>query len=297
MNRVLQKSIEAVDSLETAIIYLLEADTAVTPLDNKWNERPTNDVHVCIDATAYYLETLKPQYPKCPLVLLGTIHDREATHRLFSTSHNDLLTPAHELIGNRFESAMFNMSFNDEHYVKWHLFKRLNERPKRFITPAPSDRIFYETHYRYVNFHGKSEYYVASIIAYSPSSRRFFPVTKDAKDFHQMAKTCKEHDEQFALYASIVEDSLCPYFFHVTITSGISIKLYVWADQVKELFKIRDNPLTDTGRRRPIIHWVCEHLRRRPVNPGFAEIPEYLRGINEFDIQGMHIKIESPKRR
>ena len=64
-------------------------------------------------------------------------------------------------------------------------------------------------------------------------------------------------------------------------------------EQVKSLFFARDLPMTITGRKRPILHWVKSHKRR--IKEGIdIDINKYLRGITEFEFNGTLFKITNP---
>jgi hypothetical protein len=67
----------------------------------------------------------------------------------------------------------------------------------------------------------------------------------------------------------------------------------VYEDQVKSLFYARDIPLTVTGRRRPILHWVSAH-RRRMLYGTECDVTKHLRGITEFEMHGTIFRITRP---
>jgi hypothetical protein len=64
-------------------------------------------------------------------------------------------------------------------------------------------------------------------------------------------------------------------------------------EHVKSLFYARDLPLTETGRKRPILHWVRAHERR--LKSGIEiDIAKHLRGITGFSMHGFDFKITRP---
>jgi hypothetical protein len=70
----------------------------------------------------------------------------------------------------------------------------------------------------------------------------------------------------------------------------------VYSSQIKSLFYARENPLTSSGRRRPILHWVSSHRRR--IKEGHeVDIGKHLRGISEFEMDGTLFKITRPMKR
>lgn len=67
----------------------------------------------------------------------------------------------------------------------------------------------------------------------------------------------------------------------------------VYPEQIKSLFYARQNPLSSTGRRRPILHWVASHRRR--LKEGIEiDIEKHLRGVTEFEMEGTKFSITLP---
>lgn len=277
------------DSLETVLLYLLEANQDV-PVDphHVISSMITDHALKFVTSDGYYKNTVKPQLPKNALF----IGDFSNADRIYTTHEELLIRPAHELIGNRAEIVMYCEGSPD---IRWQLWRKLESRPKGLFPTTFGDLIYYERHFRLANIFTNSYDYSINVLAWSPKANRFYSVVKSIEDAVHFKRATDECTDTFKIHASAIDDSLCSYFFHVAITGDITLTFYVDCTAVKELFKLRNGPLTTAERRRPIIHWVCEHLRKKPVNKGFAEIPEHMRGINEFDFEGFHIKITSPK--
>lgn len=71
------------------------------------------------------------------------------------------------------------------------------------------------------------------------------------------------------------------------------ITLGVGQEAVKSLFYARETPLTETGRKRPILHWVRAHQRR--IKEGVdVDVSKHLRGITKFEMHGLNLEITSP---
>lgn len=84
------------------------------------------------------------------------------------------------------------------------------------------------------------------------------------------------------------------YLWNVTANEGIAKATFgVYPEQIKSLFYAREMPMTETGRKRPILHWVAAHNRR--IKSGIdVDIDTHLRGINEFVYQGTKFTITRP---
>lgn len=84
------------------------------------------------------------------------------------------------------------------------------------------------------------------------------------------------------------------YLWNVTANEGYAKATFgVYPEEVKSLFYAREMPMTETGRKRPILHWVASHQRR--IKSGIdIDIEKYLRGVNEFVYQGTKFTITRP---
>lgn len=67
----------------------------------------------------------------------------------------------------------------------------------------------------------------------------------------------------------------------------------VYPEQIKSLFYARSLPLSTTGRKRPILHWVAAH-KRRLKNGIDINIEKYLRGTEDFTMDGTTFRITQP---
>lgn len=84
------------------------------------------------------------------------------------------------------------------------------------------------------------------------------------------------------------------YLWNVTANEGFAKATFgVYPEEVKSLFYAREMPMTETGRKRPMLHWVAAHNRR--MKSGIdVDIEKHLRGINEFVYQGTKFTITRP---
>jgi hypothetical protein len=84
------------------------------------------------------------------------------------------------------------------------------------------------------------------------------------------------------------------YLWNVAATDGNQKAMFgVYPSQIKSLFYCRKEPLSNTGRLRPILHWVRSHRRR--LKKGIdIDIEKHLRGTNKFVMDGYEFNIERP---
>lgn len=84
--------------------------------------------------------------------------------------------------------------------------------------------------------------------------------------------------------------------FNVMAQEGEAKALFgIYESQIKSLFYARKLPMTTTGRRKPILHWVKAHQRR--IKEGIdIDVKQYLRGQSEFEMNGTRFVIVSPHR-
>jgi hypothetical protein len=97
---------------------------------------------------------------------------------------------------------------------------------------------------------------------------------------------------KMVIHASIVEYARSHW--RVRIEEGAALWIATDGKGIKALASLRDAPLTDTGRRRPLLHWVKEHLRRTPGDNEVTTVREHLRGISTFALDTMKITIHEP---
>lgn len=80
-----------------------------------------------------------------------------------------------------------------------------------------------------------------------------------------------------------------------TSIKGVIAKMKFGIEEplVKSLFFARERPLTATGRKKPILHWVSEH-KRRIKEKIEVDISKYLRGTTNMVMENVQFKITSP---
>jgi hypothetical protein len=82
---------------------------------------------------------------------------------------------------------------------------------------------------------------------------------------------------------------------HVLETKKTPLTLGVAESHIKSLFYARSLPVTETGRKRPILHWVKAHARRLAEGID-VDVNRHLRGITAFEMDGLSFQIISPEK-
>jgi len=67
----------------------------------------------------------------------------------------------------------------------------------------------------------------------------------------------------------------------------------VYPEQIQSLFYARDLPMTATGRKRPILHWVASHKRRLKQGTS-VDVKKHMRGVTSFEMNGTSFEITQP---
>lgn len=126
----------------------------------------------------------------------------------------------------------------------------------------------------------------------------YFGISEDGKIVPCDSGIKRDDFELIKMYAATVIGMECDkkYLWNVsTISDGVSTTVGVYESQIKSLLYARDLPMSETGRKRPILHWVASH-RRRIKNGHDIDVKKYLRGISEFEMFGDKFTITNPKK-
>lgn len=99
-----------------------------------------------------------------------------------------------------------------------------------------------------------------------------------------------------SVWASVTLQSLADRRFCWTITAQektAKAHLGCMQEEVKSLLYARSLPMTDTGRKRPILHLVEAH-KRRMKNGTDVDVTAFLRGQQTVEIGGTVFKVQAP---
>jgi hypothetical protein len=207
--------------------------------------------------------------------------------RIYTGDFSQLLRHPSEILGDRSEAAVLHDRTGT---MKWIGLRRLTRNPG--VAVYGRAVTWYAMHFRTVVPRGVDEY-----------QRRVVPL--NAHGAPLLAKcqghiVCSEKDAQtFVLACSLIEDAqrvnslLCTVrdtSLDAVAGGAAAIRFPVPYADYQDLFKLRDGPLTPAGKRRAILHWVIEHLRRKPSG-GECEVKAHWRGIRDLCVGDLRISI------
>lgn len=266
------------DQVQEMLAYFICADNTDQTYGN-WSshrlhaKKPSGVSSFALDAGA----RLKFQ-PLSPTVAYTA--DLSDGDRLFALDPKLLLHTPQDLLGSRAEVALVC-----DGYIKWTCFRKIAKRPKG-VWVAKNGADLYEYHYRLLFPTGQSEYY-KRLAAIDKNGNSVLTIMEGTHDQGNAG------DGQYAVLASsIIEDAHRPGTFKATVTDSVGLVFPVQQGHHLDVFKLRDGPFTGT-RKRPLLHWVAKHLKRSRTKEW--PISEHLRGIHEFSIDGMKVKLEGMK--
>jgi hypothetical protein len=174
----------------------------------------------------------------------------------------------------------------------------MDKFPKHIYNGDPSSRHLFKviTVYFYKKQFQKEKGKVGKTTCY-------FSISQDgsiyqAVDTHFIARIFREQYETGPGAISLLADRLyiwnietrepnTSFGFPAMVTFGIEMEM------VKSLVYARSLPLTESGRKRPILHWVRAHQRR--MKDGIEiDIEKFLRGVTGFNMGGLEFGITRP---
>lgn len=190
-----------------------------------------------------------------------------------------LLAHPADIVGDGLEVSMFHNG-----YVKWMGYRKCRRSPKG-IAAVGVPAIWLESHFRFIFPNGQGRY-----------MKNYVPVSKNGNAlFAKMGRVvmCDPIENTLNLTAacSLYEDAHRTNTMLVSVTDSVELKLAVGLDCYKEIFALRDAPMTAAGRRKAILHWVASHLRKS-VSGTAHQVQSYTRGASEICMDGIRIRLE-----
>jgi len=265
--------IETIDGVVDALTMLLCGNVTAVTEDGPVEGRPVQGYRM--QETNF--ERLYAFDEMVPVrTFTGDIADGE---RLYALDSSLLLAAPDEILGASAEAAMVCGET-----IKWFGFRQTRRLPKG-LCPVAKCRTMYELHYRQITRDGYGTYN-KSMVGVSPSGR---PVPIIIPALGPSSRIGKQTTEALVTVASILEDSRRPSSVLAEFTDGATVAMSVGLEDYQELFIIRDGPLSPAGRRKAIIHWVARH--RRKVSAGSTQVSRHLRGVSEFTVDGLTVRL------
>ena len=259
---------QSIDEIETLLTYLVCSDSPA--YKNTLVTRETK-THYCVDANS----TLEfaPMSP-------NRIHTIQLNaDRLYTYDPNVLIHSVQDTLEKNPEVAWID--FDDA--LNWLGFRKITKKSKKLIVPC-SGLSLYEIHYRRTFPNGVSGYV-----------HRVGAITRDGDAMPIWIKGSKgggtnSHSNRIIQAASIIEDAYRCDVFTASIKESTEIILPVPIGEHKELFELREGPLTNAGKRKAIMHWVAKHMRETKKG-NTCTVSKHLRGVNTFDIDGLTVTL------
>jgi len=262
------------DKLETMILMALDANSDHSSPKTLLREKSTGAVLELHDqGTLINADDMRPNS--------SYTFDVADDDRIFATTTDYLITHPSEVIGDEAEVIMLHCDT-----LKWYGYRRLRRPPKNASCLGKPSH-WYESHTRYVSPNSRSGY-VKRLIAIDSSGRPLLVKM-------QGHVVCNPNLEGVGLIlcSSIIEDAHRTNTMLATVKDATEIKFPIPLGDYKEVFAERDGPLNGS-RRKAIVHWVARHLRRSLTGKEFP-VKKHTRGVQEFDIDGLHIKLTPNK--
>lgn len=221
------------------------------------------------------LNSLLPSIkPKKAYAICNGVND----DRLVSTDYRFLLTHPHNLIGDGFEIMMFNDSYAD-----WKHISPLMKIPKSLVS-AGKCYFWSQLHWRKLFRDGTQAYYCTAI----PFSRNGAPLA--AYLGGKLICNPLSLGKISVNTLSIFEDCMRENATLCSVSEAVELIFPINDDAYHEVFKLRDGPMTDKGKRRALLHLVSNHLRKTSKKKT-CEVKRHMRGVAKFNVGGYAVEL------
>lgn len=208
-----------------------------------------------------------------------SVHLADMTEsRLFTTNPAELLAHPADILGEQCEGALFH-----EQSVKWFGARRIRAAPSR-VAVLGKAAVWYEGHFRIIRPDGSGTY-----------QKRYAAISRDGgallvKRGPYVLSDPNESTFMITTLCSLVEDAQRTNAMLASVKDAIEVHVPVPLDAYKEVFALREAPMTPSGRRKAIVHWVASHMRRS-TNGSEHKVIRHTRGVEEFTIDGLRVRL------
>jgi hypothetical protein len=259
---------EVLDNVETMLAYLICGKSKKVSESLHLND--TKNIGGDFDVSE--ILNFEPMLPK-------NVYTYIDGDRLVSPTRELLLNNPQDLFGQSAEVAFLD---EEENVLKWSGYRKLKKRPHNIWVSSPKADL-YEWHYRCIYANGLESYY-KRVVGFDKHG-------KPVKALVVGSKGGADKDGEFAvLAASLIEDVHRPKVIKATVKEDASIIFPVPLGEHKEIFSLREAPLTPSGRKKAILHWVKNHTRK--ITTSTTNVQQHWRGTREIQIDGFNIKLE-----
>jgi hypothetical protein len=264
------------DLAEMALIGMLEArDISHDPKVEVISGKAPSGSWVTASASDMVLKN-ESMFPSDAYTFDLTDPDKDPEEgRLYTQNVNGLVRPVWETCG---DAAELVLHWKD--VTNWVGLRRRRKLPKGVATLGVAHAV-YELHLRRID---GLRTYNKDLVALN-SKGQFIPIQCMGQP------NSATSNKTACLVASVIEDALRPNAFLATLSDAMTLRFPVGAGAHLDFFKLREAPMTPTGRRRAILHWVRSHRRASDD----ALIKQHTRGVQEIVMDGLRVRLEANK--
>ena len=243
-------------------------------------ERPSGD---WVNHITQY--DVNPFMPKNPLIFLDLFNEE----RLFVTEPDLLMAdPADQFS----EMELLQVCGGEEEVsYRWNGVKMRKSAPKAFVRPGCD--VFWDSCQRTVYKSGREDI-MTHVFGWNKKLKKAISCPIPSHRNHAISGVLRNVEKEMAqtlcLMASVKEDVKVNW--SVTIKEDSAFTVYSTEEKVKELCEMRDAPLSASGNRAAICHWVRAHKRKTSKLP--VDVKKHLRGIVDFMLGDMQVTITPP---
>ncbi len=264
------------DWIETLLAHLVCAESVVAPsMECVMSNNASAAPYLAARDAGNSLLKFSPMKPE----RIYTV-DVVDSDRIYALDGGLLAAPMQDILAERAEIAVLKPDC-----VEWIGYRKLSRTPRGVYIAGTGRPSLYEVHGRIITSTGQEEYYqrVAAISAKGTPLPVCFVGSKG---------TASRNDSEVAvLAASIIEDAHRPNAILATVAEYAKLCFPVPFGAHIELFSLRDAPLTPSGRRKAILHWVSRHVRRKKAV--VAPVSAHWRGVKELVMDGFKITLDA----
>lgn len=288
---------ETFDKIETAILGMLQ------PLPTRMSKIEPTDKPFSIQKDGALIATETDRWKDLnlkPIDINFPWAFTMSSDRWIATDPEYWLLPLPELLKYPLATVCFGEEVGGDCCVRYQHLNPIKRLPRQYYTIRKNGLLFWELREIKID-DGMRSKYMGELFAWSEKRQRSELILPRGYSLHsyKIARTNGNGGDdddslRIRLFAGVADSFLNTW--HVDIWQDRGIKLSTDGEGIRELAQIREGPRTSTGRKRPILHWVKRHMRKKSRSDGEIEIPRHLRGLEEFEIDDFMFRIVEPQK-